>query len=437
MQKPILLALCAVIVQACLSPAESNSFIDSPDAQISSTTAPSSDEIRRAQYEISKWDLWSSDGTLLRGANISQVIVIPELDGPTFKGPGPVGPPYTQEDFDRLAALGANYVSISGPGIYSIEPPYELLPEVVAHYDRLLEMIARADMFATIGFRTGPGRADWSICCADEDWAQPYLVDSVWQNRDEQTAWIEMWRAAAEHFRDHPNVVAYKLMVEPNAAAFHFEIYDPEEFFANYAGSTYDWNSFFPDIIAAIREVDVNMPILVSADDYSSVDWLPYMKVVYDDRTAYFVDQYEPHPYTHQDVGARLTYPGHFDTDFDGQAEDFDLGWLRRHMSIVATFETDAGAQATVEEYGVKRWAPGGASYLNNVMSLFEDLNLNYAIWVWETEWKEYTDEVSDFNWRFGPDPSSLTDVPNELQDVLTSYWELNRLRPSNVHWIE
>lgn len=403
------------------------------------TSNPSTpaDEQGNTQYELTKWDLWSSDETWLRGANISQAIIILELDGPTFKGPGPVGPPYTQEGFDRLAELGANYVSISGPGIYSIEPPYELLPEVVAHYDRLLEMIANADMFATIGFRTGPGRADWSICCAEEDWAQPYLVDTVWQDREPQAAWVEMWRAAAEHFRGQPNVVAYKLMVEPNAAAFHFKIYDPEEFFASYGGSTYDWNSWFPDIVAAIREVDGDTPILVSADDYSSVDWLPYVTIVDDDRTAYFVDQYEPHPYTHQEVGTGFSYPGHFDTDYNGTAEDFDLAWLQRHMGTVADFEANNGAQATVEEYGLARWAPGAAGYLNDLMSLFEEQDLNYAIWVWETEWKEYTDEVNDFNWRFGTDPANLVDIPNELQDVLTSYWKLNRLRPSNVTWIK
>ncbi|MCL5428215.1 MAG: hypothetical protein M1347_00220 [Chloroflexi bacterium] len=252
----ILLVLFALVLQACGSSPEPIPASEVPVFEPTVAFPASPDAPHNPQYAISKWDLWSSNETLLRGANISQVIVIPELDGPTFKGPGPIGPPYTQEDFDRLAALGANYVSISGPGIYSIEPPYELLPEVVAHYDRLLDMIARADLFATMGFRTGPGRADWSICCADEAWALPYLVDSVWENRVEQAAWVEMWRAAAEHFRGHSNVVAYKLMVEPNAAGFHLNIYDPEEFFASYSGSTYDWNSFFPDIITSIREVD-------------------------------------------------------------------------------------------------------------------------------------------------------------------------------------
>lgn len=385
--------------------------------------------------DLTKWDLWSSGETWLRGANISQAIIIPELDGPTFKGPGPVGPPYEQSDFDRLAALGANYVSISGPGIYTTQPPYELLPQVVARYDELLDMIERADMFATIGFRSGPGRADWSLCCADADWAQPYLVDHVWQDREAQAAWGEMWRTAAEHFGDRHNVVAYKLMVEPNAAAFHLDIYDPEEFFGAYAESTYDWNSFFPAIITAIRTVDAETPILVSSDDFSSVDWLPYVKVVGDQRTAYYVDQYEAYPYTHQERSAHLSYPGFFDTDFGGESETFDFAWLQDYLATIDQFRAETGRNVTVEEYGLVRYAPGAADYLIDVMSIFEAKGLNYAIWVWETEWEPYTSEVNEFNWRFGTDPANTKDVPNALQDALTRFWAANKLRPSNVTW--
>jgi hypothetical protein len=386
---------------------------------------------------MSKWDLWSSGRTLLRGANISQGHVNLELDGPTFKGPGPVGPPYTQADFDELAARGANYVSISGPGIYSVYPPYELIPELADYYDEVLAMIAQADMFATIGFRTGPGRADWSVCCADEDWAQPWLVDNVWTDRDAQSAWSEMWRTAAAHFGGVHNMVAYKLMVEPNGAAFHLGIYDADEFFSQYAGSTYDWNSFYPDIIDAIREVDTSTPILVSADDYSSIAWLPYVAIVDDGRTAYFVDQYEPHAYSHQDADADIPYPGAFDADFDGELDQVDADWLHAHMSTVADFMAATGRRVTVEEFGVQRWSPGASQYLADEMDLFEELGRNYSIWEWASSWKEYSDSVNAFNYKFGADPANITPVENELLGVLESYWARNTLRPSTVEWTD
>ena len=50
-----------------------------------------------AVTDFDKWSLWTGE-TQLRGANIYQRRVYPELDVPTFLGPGPLGPPYAQED---------------------------------------------------------------------------------------------------------------------------------------------------------------------------------------------------------------------------------------------------------------------------------------------------------------------------------------------------
>ena len=133
------------------------------------TNRPHSDQPSNGESITSKWDLWSSGETLLRGANIWQALVIPDLDGPTFKGSGYIGPPFTQEDFDNLAALGANYVTISGPGLYTEEPPFVVDTQAVENLDNLLEMISNGDMFATISFRTGPGRSECSFWCDEDD----------------------------------------------------------------------------------------------------------------------------------------------------------------------------------------------------------------------------------------------------------------------------
>lgn len=371
---------------------------------------------------------------MLRGANIAQGMVTLEIDGPTFKGPGPVGPPHTQADFDRLASLGANYVSISGPGIFSVEPPFEVLSEVVAYYDDVLAMIESADMFATIGFRSGPGRSEWGLCCDGEDWAQPYLNDSIWEDLETQTAWSAMWGFMAERYKDNPVVVGYLLMVEPNSAAIHFDVYEAGDFFPEYAGTSYDWNSFYPEIVQAIRSVDRQTPILVGGMNFSSVAWLPYLEPVDAERIVYVVDQYAPFVYTHQDEQDGFTYPGNFDLDYDGQADDFGPEWLETLFSPMDEFTKTTGAPITIDEYGVVRWTPDGAAFLDDQMALFEEGGMNYAIWEWASSWDEYNQEVNAFNFRFGPDPTNTQDTPNDLQDILISYWSRNTLRPSNIN---
>ena len=336
------------------------------------------------------WKLWKG-GTHLRGANIYQRRVYPELDGSVFMGSGVVGPPYIQEDFDRLAVLGANYVNISHPGLFAEQPPYDLDQGIQDNLDKLLVMVEEADMFAVISFRTGPGRAKFTFMLEDVgDWFDAsYLNDTVWQDEKAQDTWVEMWRYTAERYRNNPIVVGYDLMVEPNANDVYLGIWDPEVFYDSYKDSLYDWNQFHPRITAAIREVDPNTPILLGGMAYSNVDWLSYLQTSVDTHTVYTVHQYAPHQYTHQwwsDL--EITYPGNFDTNWDGVKNQFDRAWLDGLLTTIDTFTASNAVPVAVNEFSVVRWVPGAAAFLDDQMSLFEQRGLNYALWMWEVSWE-------------------------------------------------
>jgi len=377
------------------------------------------------------WSLWTGP-TQLRGANIYQRRVYPDLDGLEFMGPGPIGPPYVQADFDRLAAFGANYVNISHTGLFTQKPPYRLDTEARDNLDRLLAMAQKAGLYAVISFRTGPGRADFSVCCFGEDWYDPsYLNDEVWRDQAAQDAWVAMWRATAERYAGNPVVVGYDLMVEPNANDVWFDEWDPEAFYAAHGGTTYDWNQLYPRIIDAIRQVDPTTPILVGGMGYSAVEWLPYMRVVDDPRTIYTVHQYAPQIYTHQEPPATLAYPGAFDTDGDGVAETVDRSWLETLLTTIDDFVTEHGVHVAANETGVIRWVPGAASFLADDLELLEDRGVNWAVWAWDPAWPPWVQEVTAFNFRLGPDPQDHREVPgNALEQVITGAWARNRARP-------
>ncbi len=384
---------------------------------------------------IDKWALWTA--THLRGANIWQRVVVPDLDGLEFLGSNHVGPPYTQADFDHLAALGANYVNISGPGLYTEEPPYVLDEKVQAHLDNLLDMIAQADMFAVITFRTGPGRSDFTFYRdgAGRWFDRDLLIEWVWEDQEAQDAWVEMWRYTAERYRTHPIVVGYDLMCEPNAAGAILEIWEPAEFYAEYAGTLYDWNQLYPRITAAIREVDPDTAILVGGMGWSAVRWLPYLQPTGDERTVYIVHQYEPQDdYTHQEPWGENTYPGSFDLDWDSEPDQFDRQWLDEFLSIIGAFQNDHGVPVAVNEFGVHRWVPGGAAFMDDQMDLFEMRGMNHALWSWDPSWGPWIEEVDDFNFRHGPDPDHHADVAaSDLMDVIIRHWGRNTTRPASL----
>jgi len=381
-----------------------------------------------------KWSLWTN-GTQLRGANTWQRIVVPELDGPEFLGDGYIGPPYMQADFDGLAALGANYVNLSTPGLFTERPPYVLDEKVQANLDRMIEMAANADLFVVITFRTGPGRSDFTFYRDGAgEWFDPdLLIEWVWSDQEAQNAWVDMWRYTAERYRDNPVVVGYDLMCEPNSNAVAFDMYDPEEFYSQYAGSLYDWNQFYPRIVKGIREVDEETSILVSAMSWGAVRWLPYLGTVDDPRIVYTAHQYEPQEgYTHQQPPAVNTYPGKFDLNWNGEPDAFDRAWLEGFLSIIADFKQEHNVPVAVNEYGIMRWVPNAAEFMRDEMDIFENLGVNYALWVWDPDWKPWAESATDFDFRFGPDPENVTPVENDLQGAITSFWMRNTMRPSS-----
>lgn len=385
------------------------------------------------QPALDKWALWTN-GARLRGANIWQRIRVPSLDQ-DYLGNDYIGPPYSQADFNRLAALGANYVNLSIPGLFTERPPYQLDTQARDHLDQLLEQARQADLFVTIAFRTGPGRSDFTFYRDGAGvWYPPeLLVEDVWTNQAAQDAWVDMWRYTAQRYRNHPVVVGYELMVEPNADEVALDIYNPDDFYPAYANTTYDWNRMHRPIVQAIREVDPDTPILLSGMGWGSVMWLPYLQPISDTRTVYAVHQYMPFLYTHQEPGDNRPYPGYFDVDWDNQPDHFNWNWMANYFSRLDTFQAQHPGPQAMNEFGVARWAPGASDFMRDQMNYLEQRGMNYAIWVWDSTWEPWRTWGSKaMNYLFGPDPNNYTEVPNALMNEILQAWSRNAIRPSH-----
>jgi len=392
-------------------------------------------------HSFDKMDIWDScDGTQLRGANILQRLAYFELDGPPSDsrpiGPGTIGPPYSQKDMDKLAELGANFVVISHAGVFTETFPYTLDQNVQDNLDNTLDMIEEADMFAVISFRTGPGRSESAFIGEETSSSlQSNLQhDRVWEDKEAQEAWVDMWRYTAERYQDRNIVVGYELMVEPNANELFFKIFEPQNFYPKYSETLFDWNQLYPQITNAIRQVDNDTPILVSSMEWGAVKWLPYLKPTGDERTVYSVHQYEPFHYTNQQPHGNNTYPGMLDVNLSGKEDKFDKVWVENFMEYVDIFIEDNHAPVAVTEFGAVRWVPGAAEFMEDQMTVFEGKGINYAIWFWGPSWKPYSEQSNDYNFRYGQDPINTEDLTsNDLMDVIIKHWENNTLRPSLI----
>lgn len=382
-----------------------------------SKQAISSSESFNCLNAKTKWDLWRVK-TCLRGANIWQKKIDPSVDGNGL-GTDPIGPPYPQTDFLSLAALGANYVNISHPGLYTEKAPYGIDTQAVQNLDALLSKIEKANMYAVISFRTGPGRNEETFSGVNSK-----ANNDVWKSAEAQKAWAQMWKFTAERYKNNPIVVGYDLMVEPNSSAVLLGTDDPKEFYAKYKDTLYDFGPLAKAATLSIRETDSETPILLGVMDWSSVYWLEDTPLSEDSKTVYVIHSYSPYEYTHQYSPYKISYPGYLKW-----GERLDATWLENTLRPVYDFKQKHKVPVVVNEFGVMRWEKGASTYLDDHMSILENLGVNYSYWLWESSYSGIS--YDEFDYRKGTKSKNhRNQSDNELLRTLKKYFTKNQSRP-------
>ncbi len=346
-----------------------------------------------ADCPADRFDLWSIG--VLRGANV-------------FQGRNPGGASngigdgdFAQSDFDDLAAAGANYVQISHAGLFAETPPYALDSVAEANLDRVVGMAAQAGLYAVIAFRSGPGRNENAISNRDGT-----LHETIWTDQGAHDAWVAMLKHAADRYGANPTVVGISVMVEPNAYARHNFI-DPPEFYQSYANTLEDVNRLDADAIAAMRQANTDVPILLEPEGYGNVTWLSYLNPSSDPRVVYTPHDYTPFDYTHQ-VVAGGSYPG--DYDVDGTTKHVDKPFLAAYLGVLQPFSDTRGVPVGITEFGVHRDAPNAATFLADRIAIQDTLG-SWAVWTWQP---------AGFD-----DPFSMHD-PSPAHDALVTAWATN-----------
>ena len=124
------------------------------------------------------------------------------------------------------------------------------------------------------------------------------------------------------------------------------------------------------------------------------------------------------------------------DLDWDGMDEIFNRDWLESYLEEIDEFTRKYGVPVAVNEFGVMRWEPGAAEFIDDELDLFERWGMNHGIWAWEGSWDPYVRVVDAFNFRHGPDPNNHTDVTSsDLIEVIKKYWARNTIRPADMGW--
>ena len=140
-----------------------------------------------------------------------------------------------------------------------------------------------------------------------------------------------------------------------------------------------DLNGFNAEIVAAIREVDKDTPVVIDCGWWATAYALKYLKPLRDDKVLYSVHMYEPYSYTNRKANnGRFSYPGTVlvETDAVGGTKHVDLDLnrleLEKMLRPVVDWQKAHGIGSNrlfVGEFGCNRMIGGAADYLSDLMA--------------------------------------------------------------------
>ncbi len=223
----------------------------------------------------------------------------------------------------------------------------------------------------------------------------------MFYNRKYADAFLEAWRRLATAVKGHPALYGYDLINEP----------------LQQAGALIDYLTLQYDAAKVVRAIDPKTPIIIESNNAAAPEDFSYLQVLPLEDVIYQVHMYRPTIYTHQGVGRRALsgrYPGKINN------EEWNKETLRKVLGPVREFQLKYDAKIYVGEFSAIRWAPGGAQYLEDCLSLFEEYGWDWSYHAFR-EWSGWSVEhTSDRN---NPDPSP---VDTDRKKVLIKYLKLN-----------
>ena len=202
----------------------------------------------------------------------------------------------------------------------------------------------------------------------------------LWRDASYQVQAEAFWRQLAKRLRGQPALVAYNPLNEPHPErGFGFE--DPgdegfPEWHARARGTPADLDAFNRRVVAAIREVDPDTPVLLDGWFYASPAGLALLAPVEAAGVLYAFHFYDPWEYTTFRVNAgRYAYPGRLPGP-GGKLSPWSADTLRERVAPVVRWARAHGVpplRIVAAEFGVDRRVGGALSYLSDLVGVLDE----------------------------------------------------------------
>ena len=223
--------------------------------------------------------------------------------------------------------------------------------------------------------------------------------DRLWSDQAYAGQVAAFWRDLAAQIGDHPAVVGYNILNEPvpektTGLAENSPMDDYLAWQQAHKGTPRDLPALYENVIASIRTVDPQTPVMVDAGFYGNPRALAtWDGPLSDDRVLYAVHMYEPYAATSPGNLRNETpvrYPGAI-TTYAGEKLAWDADAVAAHLAYGfdwAKAHDIPSNRVVLGEFGCMRlWADCG-TYLMDVLDAAEDASVHWAFYAFrEDEW--------------------------------------------------
>jgi endoglucanase len=231
----------------------------------------------------------------------------------------------------------------------------------------------------------------------------------LWKDDAFQSQAAVFWRDLARKLAGHPAIAGYNILNEPTpertTPGVGGSAPQLEAWYARVKGTPADLNRFYARVVAAIREVDRETPVIVDTGQWASPAAIAYLAPIADKRVLYSVHMYEIYEFTSQQpMNREASYPG---TVWREQGDEkvkttLDAAELERILAPVADWQKRHGIPSDrifVGEFGCRRRANGAATYLDDLIHIFDRRGWHWAFYAFrEDVW-----DAMDYELGAGP----------------------------------
>lgn len=225
----------------------------------------------------------------------------------------------------------------------------------------------------------------------------------LWREVGYQDKAAAFWKDMAFRLKNHPAVVGYNLLNEPHperAKVVRFNDFWWEDFptwYAKVINTPTDLNLFYSKVVTAIRQVDRNTPIVLDSGLYATPWAFKYLKPVPDKNIIYSFHMAEPYAYTTRRINnGRFSYPGV--VVIGGGEERIERHWdaaeLEKFLQPIIDWQKQnkvPSSRIFVGEFGCGRTVPGAATYLGDLINIFNKNRWHWAFYQFRSDgsWTE------------------------------------------------